>query len=294
MIQTPSSSPEFSGSASSDTKPLLQTLSTPEFSGSASSLTPPLLQDMKKVQDLRIKLCIINEKINEIKLFKYNNVYYTFSREIIKSFEWLHSFIITTRSSPLLTSEFSDSASSATPIVIDKTNKEYIFNKYKSVISILKYITSLYIYLYKTLSTPLSTSEFSGSASSLTPPRLQKENNLLDKDNLFIFDIITKKYQILLPLILYPEFVFDKFIYHRKSHIFSNDEINQALNIERLFELFYYSLLNRMEEYEFIAKEINTKIKEEVYNIISNNGCVGEEESQTKESVDEANLKKLR
>lgn len=56
--------------------------------------------------------------------------------------------------------------------------------------------------------------------------------------------------EINVPNILYPEFVFDNFIYHRNNIITEND-INKANYIFNIYEQFYYSIINNIEEILF-------------------------------------------
>lgn len=119
-------------------------------------------------------------------------------------------------------------------IVIDRTNKDEIYRSYKTIIIFLNYIRDLYIDFYT------------------------KENGIDNTDKAFVLRFCTRNKTIPIPHILYPEFEFDKWIYHRNSYLFTEEDIKQTKNIIKKFETFYYTLLNRMEEYEYMIRE-NTK-----------------------------------
>lgn len=121
-------------------------------------------------------------------------------------------------------------------IVIDKTNKDEIYREYKTIIIFLKYIRDLYLDFYS------------------------KENGIDNTEKDFVLRFCTRNKNVSIPLILYPEFEFDKWIYHRKSFPFTEDDIAKTKNLFKIFETFYYTLLNRMEEFEYMIREITKEL----------------------------------
>jgi hypothetical protein len=175
----------------------------------------------KIIYELEEKSLFYQQKHNQIKYFSYNGVIFILSRDYIDSFEWLNQYIY------------------IEPIFINKENRELIQSirlRYKNVMLFLKYITQLYIDFFRI------------------------ENNILDHNNEMILSILSKKYDILIPFILHPEFDFDKYFFHRKNHVFTEEDWIHTQKLVELFEIFYFTLLNHMEEYEFNIIEINKEI----------------------------------
>ena len=177
--------------------------------------------DYDNIKILEDKKNFYKEKYIKLKYFCYEGVHYELNRDFITYFVWLKSFI------------------NVDFIEINKENKMDIFHKYKLVIHFFNYILHLYIdYFF--------------------------ENNIFEIDEFNkkenILNIISKNYELQKPNILHPEFVFDNFIFHRKSYFFTNEEIIHTEKLFKLFEMFYYTLLNHMEEYEFNINEIDKEL----------------------------------
>ena len=185
----------------------------------------------EKIQKLQIKNIYYQEKYNKIKTFLFKRETIILSRNTIYYFEWIKSYI---------NFDYKN---------IDRTNKDEIFNEYKNVIYYFKYIFNLYVDFLKKYD--------DNDNSSVVLQNTNTNNNFLN-----ILNNISIKNQIPIPFILYPEFVLDKFIYHRSSYSFSNDDLFEAEKLFNLFQLYYYTLLNHMEEYEFIITEINKELLE--------------------------------
>lgn len=150
---------------------------------------------------------------------------------VSEEFEWLKSFL------------------HLETIEINRQEKRDNHIRYQAILDFLKFTTQKYIEQY------------------------QIKYNLMDKDNRFLLKCILYRkigidvfanskmtedflsyekklgsIDLELPLIFNPEFVFDKFIYHRNSSTITEKDIEQANRSIQIYEQFYYSIVNQMEE----------------------------------------------
>ena len=139
-------------------------------------------------------------------------------------------------------------------IIIDKETKSIINKRYQALLSFLKCNTKMYIKLYQIQNNLQSEGDVESKTKELKSNNFILKCILYRKRGIDMFSVEEgdeeKKHMSIenqIPFVLNPEFVFDRFIYHRNSMKIGEEEIIQAKELIDIFELFYYSTMNHLQ-----------------------------------------------